>query len=91
MGLMELVPEGPSPAARAQGYALLVAEVTDEAGNRAVSRMRTPHAYTLTALASLEVVRRILAGDFHPGYQTPASAYDPDLVMDLGGVTREDL
>jgi short subunit dehydrogenase-like uncharacterized protein len=53
--------------------------------------MRTPHAYTLTAAASLEIVRRVLAGDAPPGYQTPASAYGPDLVMEIGGVTREDL
>jgi short subunit dehydrogenase-like uncharacterized protein len=91
MSLMNLVPEGPSPEARAKGYAILVAEATDEAGNRAVSRMRTPHAYTLTAAASLEIVRRVLGGDAPPGYQTPAKAYGPDLVMEIGGVTREDL
>jgi short subunit dehydrogenase-like uncharacterized protein len=91
MGLMGLLPEGPSPAARAKGYALLLAEVTDEAGNRAVSRMRTPHAYTLTALTALEIVRRILSGDVHPGFQTPAKAYGPDLIMEIGGVKREDL
>jgi short subunit dehydrogenase-like uncharacterized protein len=91
MGLVGLLPEGPSEAARAKGWALLLAEVTDAAGNRAVSRMRTPHAYTLTALTALEVVRRVLAGDVHPGFQTPAKAYGPDLVMEVGGVTREDL
>ena len=53
--------------------------------------MRTPHAYTLTALTALEVVRRVLAGDAPPGFQTPAKAYGPDLVMEIGGVTREDL
>jgi short subunit dehydrogenase-like uncharacterized protein len=90
-GLVGLLPEGPSPEARAKGYALLWAEVRDDAGNCAVSRMRTPHAYTLTALTSLEIVRRVLAGDVHPGYQTPAKAYGPDLIMEIGGVKREDL
>jgi len=89
--LVGLLPEGPTDAQRAAGYSLLWAEVTDESGNRAVSRMRTPHAYTLTAEASLLIVRRVLAGDIHPGYQTPASAYGADLVMELAGVTREDL
>lgn len=89
--LVGLAPEGPSEPARAKGYALLWCQVTDDAGNKAVSRMRTPHAYTLTAAASLEIVRRVLAGDAPPGYQTPASAYGPDLVMEIGGVTREDL
>ncbi len=91
MGLTELLPEGPTPAARGQGYALLVAEVTDAAGNRVVSRMRTPHAYMLTAHTALAVVRRVLAGEVHPGFQTPAKAYGPELVMEIGGVTREDL
>lgn len=89
--LVGLMPEGPSETARAKGYALLWCEVTDDAGNKAVSRMRTPHAYTLTAAASLDIVRRALDGDVHPGYQTPASAYGPDLVMEIGGVKREDL
>ncbi|MGE5602990.1 MAG: saccharopine dehydrogenase family protein [Nitrososphaerales archaeon] len=90
-GLVGLLPAGPGAAERAKGYALLWAEVTDEAGNRAVSRMRTPHAYTLTALTALEVVRRVLAGDVHPGFQTPAKAYGPDLILEIGGVKREDL
>ena len=60
------MPEGPDPTSRAKGYALLWCEVTDDAGNKAVSRMRTPHAYTLTAAASLEIVRRVLAGDVRP-------------------------
>jgi short subunit dehydrogenase-like uncharacterized protein len=89
--LVGLMPDGPSETARAKGYALLWCEVTDDAGNRAVSRMRTPHAYTLTAATSLEIVRRVLRGDAPPGYQTPAKAYGPDLVMEIGGVTREDL
>lgn len=89
--LVGLMPEGPDAATRARGYALLWAEASDDAGNRVASRMRTPHAYTLTAVASLEIVRRVLAGDAPPGYQTPAKAYGPDLVMEFGGVTREDL
>lgn len=89
--LVGLLPEGPTDAQRAAGYSLLWGEATDAAGNRAASRMRTPHAYTLTAAAALLVVRRVLAGDIHPGYQTPASAYGPDLALELEGVTREDL
>ena len=84
---MGRLPEGPSVVEWAQGYALLWAEVTDAAGNRAVSRTRTPHAYTLTALTAVEFVRRVLSGDVQPGFQTPAKAYGPDLVMEIAGVT----
>ena len=52
--------------------------------------MRTPHSYTLTALASLAVVERVLAGDAPVGYQTPAKAYGADFVLDIEGVTRTD-
>jgi short subunit dehydrogenase-like uncharacterized protein len=84
------LPEGPSEAARAKGHAQLWAEASDDAGRCVVSRMRTPNAYTLTALTGLEVVRRVLAGEVYPGYQTPAKAYGPELVMAIGGVKRWD-
>lgn len=89
--LVGLLPEGPSEAARAAGYSLLWGEVTDAAGQRATSRMRTPHAYTLTAIAALLIVERVLAGAVRPGYQTPARAYGPDLALEIPGVTRVDL
>lgn len=85
------MPEGPDEKALAEGYAQLWGEMTDTAGKRVVSRMRTPHAYKLTALAALLIVRRVLDGDVHRGYQTPAKAYGPELVMEIPGVTREDV
>ncbi|MGQ9767565.1 MAG: saccharopine dehydrogenase family protein [Anaerolineae bacterium] len=88
--LAQLFPVGPGETQRATGYSLLWGEVTDDAGRRAAARMRTPHAYTLTALAALAAVERVLAGDIHPGYQTPASAYGPDFALTLPGVTRTD-
>ena len=50
MRLAQTLPAGPTEAERSAGYSLLWGEVSDDAGNRAVSRMRTPHSYTLTAL-----------------------------------------
>lgn len=52
--------------------------------------MRTPHSYTLTALASLAVVERVLSGHAPAGYQTPAKAYGADFVLEIQGVTRTD-
>jgi short subunit dehydrogenase-like uncharacterized protein len=90
MRLAQALPAGPSDAERAAGYSLLWGEVSDGEGKRAVARMRTPHSYTLTALASLAVVERVLAGDAPVGYQTPAKAYGADFVLDIQGVTRTD-
>jgi short subunit dehydrogenase-like uncharacterized protein len=78
--------DGPSEAELAAGQALIWAEATDDRGNRAVARLRTAGGYAFTALACVELVRRVLAGDAPPGYQTPSSAYGADLVLALGAI-----
>lgn len=82
---------GPSDAERAAGASLLWGRVEDEAGHAVEARMRTPEGYTLTALASLLIVRKVLAGQARPGYQTPSSAFGPDLILEIEGVERCDV
>ena len=84
-------PAGPTDEERARGRSLLWGEASDGAGRCAVARLRGPEGYTLTALAALAILRRVLAGEAPPGFQTPATAYGPDFVLDLDGVNREDL
>jgi short subunit dehydrogenase-like uncharacterized protein len=84
-------PPGPSDAAREKSASVLWGEVEDDAGRRAVSRMRTPEGYTLTAISSVAIVRKVLGGQAPAGFQTPSLAYGADFVMELEGVTREDL
>jgi len=87
---LRLAPEGPNPEQRQAGFSLLVGEVGD--GEKTVrSRLRTPEGYTLTALATVEIMNRILASDFKPGFQTPSMAYGPDFVLQFEGVGRLDL
>jgi short subunit dehydrogenase-like uncharacterized protein len=83
-------PPGPSAEQRARGRSLLWGEVEDGKGGRAVARLSGPEGYTLTARAALACVKRVLAGDAPPGYQTPALAYGPDLVLEVAGVERKD-
>lgn len=82
---------GPSDEERAKGKTFLWGEASDLNGNRVESRMQTPEGYTLTALAALNVAEKILAGNFTPGYQTPAKAYGADLVLEIDGVARQDV
>jgi short subunit dehydrogenase-like uncharacterized protein len=82
---------GPTDEERAKSVTLLWGEVEDAQGKRAVSRLRTPEGYTITATASVETVRKVLAGNAPPGFQTPSTAYGPDWVLELEGVTREDV
>jgi short subunit dehydrogenase-like uncharacterized protein len=88
----ELLPEDPG---RANGEApqeqRVVVEAEDDAGGRAVSRLRTLEAYAFTPHAACAVLARVLAGDVEPGFQTPARVYGSDLVLTIPGVTREDV
>ena len=58
---------------------------------RVVAQMvKLPEGYTMTAIAALDIAQKILDGNFMAGYQTPAKAYGPDLVLEIDGVSRED-
>ena len=81
---------GPSDAERAKGKTLLWGEASDGEGNRVESRLQGPEGYTITAIAALNIAEKILAGNFTPGYQTPAKAYGADLVLEIEGVKRKD-
>jgi short subunit dehydrogenase-like uncharacterized protein len=83
-------PPGPTDEERARGKTFLWGEVSDDAGQRVVSRLRGPEGYTLTVLAALAVVDRVVAGGAPPGFQTPSAAYGPDFVLGLEGVIRQD-
>ncbi|MFO0949411.1 MAG: hypothetical protein U1D30_26440 [Planctomycetota bacterium] len=59
--------------------------------NLARARIRGPEGYTLTALTSLAVLEKVLADQVKPGFQTPSLMYGPDFILEIPGVTREDL
>mgnify|MGYP002780651107 CR=1 FL=1 len=84
-------PAGPGAEQRARGESRLWGEATDAEGRRAVSRLRTPEGYTLTARTAVAVVERVLAGAAPPGFQTPSLAYGADFILEFEGVVREDL
>jgi short subunit dehydrogenase-like uncharacterized protein len=82
---------GPSDAARARGRASFWGEVADDAGGRAEARQQTPEGYTLTALTTVGVAERVLAGRAPAGFQTPSLAYGPDFILEFEGCSRQDL
>lgn len=81
---------GPSDAEREKGRTLMWGKATDADGNAVESHQQGPEGYTLTAIAALNIAEKILAGNFTPGYQTPAKAYGADLVLEIDGVSRQD-
>jgi short subunit dehydrogenase-like uncharacterized protein len=82
---------GPSDQKRLGRSSWLYAEVRDRHGAHAASRLRAPHAYTLTAQTAVEATARIASGAVGPGFQTAAKAFGPDFILEFEGVEREDL
>ena len=89
--LIDRRPAGPDQATREAASLVVVAEVSDAEGTRVSARLNGPSGYSLTALAALLVAKKVLAGDWKPGFQTPAAAYGADLVLQVPGVSRVDL
>jgi short subunit dehydrogenase-like uncharacterized protein len=85
------LPEGPDDAARQSGRTVLVGVVRNEKGETARCLLRTPEAYTLTAMTALDIANRVAAGAFEAGFQTPSLAFGADYILGFEGVTREDL
>jgi len=84
-------PAGPTAAERDKGRSHFVVEVENASGHRAVSRLETGNGYSLTAMAALDIARRALAGNAPVGFQTPATAYGADLILEIPDTRREDL
>jgi len=75
-----LRPAGPAEAELAAGLTRIWAQAEDAAGHRVTARMRGPERHLFTARTALWVAHRVLAGRLRVGFQTPATAYGPDLV-----------
>ena len=86
-----LLSEGPDAAVRAAHDRVVIAEVRDAEGRGVGSRVRTPDPYGFTQQVAFDVVRRVSSGDWRPGFQTPAGAYGPELILGPGGLVAEDV
>lgn len=82
-------PPGPTDEMRLKAESLVWGQVTNSEGKAVAARLSGPDGYTLTAHSSLLIAKKILQGNFSTGYQTPATAYGEDFVMDIPGIHRE--
>jgi short subunit dehydrogenase-like uncharacterized protein len=87
----KIPPGGASAEERAKGKTYLYGEASDDQGNKVISRMQGPEGYDLTMLTALKICERILGGEAPAGFQTPAKAYGAEMIMEIPGVTREDV
>lgn len=84
------LPKGPTREQNQKGLSLIIAEARNESRTFR-AKLKTPEAYYLTALTAVEIMKRILDGNFKAGFQTPSQAYGADFILGFDGVTREDI
>ena len=82
---------GPDENTRQRARTHIWGKVWNAQGQSWAARLHGPEGYTLTALTALTITKKVLAGDWKAGYQTPAGMYGADLILQIAGVTREDV
>ena len=88
--LVDRYVDGPDAETRSTGEARVWGEARS-ADDRVVSRLRTPETYRLTVQTALLTATKVLDCEAPAGYQTPAGAFGPDLILEVPGVERVDL
>ena len=78
-------PPGPGKEKRDKARSFLYGEVRRKEEYFS-GTLETPEGYTLTARTVALISQKIMNGDFKAGYQTPSSAYGPDLILEIEGV-----
>ena len=80
------LPEGPEENILEKGRTLVYGDASNADGDRLSAAMETPNGYKFSALSSVHIAQKILAGNFKPGFQTPAKCYGSKLVFELPGI-----
>lgn len=86
--LVRRLPAGPTDERLASGASHVWGRVSAPDGRTATAVLHGPEAYEFTAQTARLLLQRVLAGKATPGFQTPATAYGPDLVLEIDGVYR---
>ncbi len=86
--LLKTLPPGPTEAERAEGKTRVLGIVEDETGKQIKARLEGPEAYDLTALTAIATIKHILQGQIKPGFQTPASVYGANFILEISEVKR---
>ena len=81
---------GPTAQEREGQNAAVWAEVTN-GRERLTGRILTPHPYSFTAMGMVESARRVATRQVEPGFQTPATAFGADYILDFDGTKRAEL
>jgi short subunit dehydrogenase-like uncharacterized protein len=90
--MKRILPSGSTQAQLEATSTQVWGRVEDGSGQSAAARLNGPDAGVVwTTEIVLAALKRIEKGEIVPGYQTPATAFGPDFVFDVAGVSREDV
>lgn len=84
-GDLSLLPDGPSPAERAENVARATVEITSTSGEVHRAVIETVNGYSYTPLAAAAAASRVLNGEFQRGFQTPAKVFGADFALSIPG------
>ena len=73
---------------RSKAKSLIWGEAANAKGESITAHITCADGYTLTAHSSLIIAKKVLQGNFKPGYQTPAACYGEELVMEIQGTIK---
>jgi short subunit dehydrogenase-like uncharacterized protein len=63
-------------------------KVYDDSGKTSSALIETLSGYDLTSKTSVLIAQKILSGNFKTGFQTPASAFGADLILEIENTRR---
>ena len=90
-GDLSRLPDGPSSEERDKHRARAVAEVTGADGSVVRAIIETVNGYSYTPLSAAEAARRVLDGEYRPGFETPAHLFGAGFAETITGTCITDL
>jgi short subunit dehydrogenase-like uncharacterized protein len=82
-------PEAPSPGSLEDAGYCIVAEAEDRWRRTSALRLRIADGYSTTTETANAIVRRVLAGDRRPGFQTPGKLFGGRFVLKFADARPE--
>lgn len=66
-------------------YCEIYMMIENQTGDKVSAKLKTIEGYLFTAFSSINIIQKVLDGNYKTGFQTPATAYGPDLVFEIPG------
>ena len=83
------LPDGPSQDELNNIPTILIGEVRNQAGKALAARLVLPQIYTITFDLAAKIAQRVSEGTCRAGFQTPASVFGEDFILEFDGCTLE--